>query len=117
LESIGKLEELGSFKRKKKRRYKRGNEKCVARPKENCCFVCFFRTRNKLKHPRNSQSWVSSKNRKIFDNTWASMFKEEETCTPKAGYAFAEHAPVSVMYFYAGELTIQHEFLNGRIYI
>jgi hypothetical protein len=44
------------------------------------------------------------------------MFEEEETCTPKAGYAFAEHALVSVMYFYAGELTIQHEFLNARIY-
>lgn len=52
----------------------------------------------------------------ICDNSWASMF-EEETCTPKAGYAFAEHALVSVMYFYAGELTTQHEFLNARIYI
>jgi hypothetical protein len=42
---------------------------------------------------------------------------EEEACTPKAGYAFAEHALVSVMYFYAGELTTQHEFLNAGIYI
>jgi len=45
------------------------------------------------------------------------MFEEEDTCTPKAGYSFAEHGLVSVMYFYAGELTIQHEFLNARIYI
>jgi hypothetical protein len=42
-----------------------GQKKMGIKRKTNCCFVCFFRTRNKLNYPRNSQSCVSSKNKKI----------------------------------------------------